>query len=259
MAMAALAQWLFPLLSLLSMALVALPFIGYARTQRLQGVMRDPRLAALGLFFLLYGLAAVVQSGGMVAVWASDEGPFPPPGTGARIGPEGMGENGTATIGAAANERSFAVAAGNGTGNGTFVDQFVFHVRTPWTFWLHHGLVIAALAVASFAYVRPAQGMAAMAAMPVVFATHAVLQTVEAVLALLPAVLAFLNWRARRTRGSLQVALGFWLLAVSHIASVAFVLARTDLSFRPLFAVPLFELFALAGITTLVLAVPRGT
>lgn len=278
------------LLVLLPMALVALPFIGYARTQRLQAFGRDPRLASLGLFFLLYGLASVVQSGGVVAVYIGDGGPgfeeavqcvtdqangtvhctrgeppFLATGPAASTPAWGSGAPANGTTGPWGTQ-------GNGTDNGTWawepgagqrIDRiFTVPVQRMWPFWLHHGLVIVALAVASFAYLRPAGsegngGMAAggavgFAALPAVVVASAVLQTAEALLALVPAVLAAVNWRRRRTPGSLQVAAGFALLAASHLAALAVVVVR------PLVLVPLFDLLALAGIATLVLAMPRG-
>lgn len=284
------------LLGVLPMALVALPFIGYARTQRLQAFGRDPRLAALGLFFLLYGLASVVQSGGVVAVYIGDEGPGfqeavrcvadegngtmrctqgAPPAFGASPTaasgpwPAGAPANGNGTAG----EPWPGGPDGNGTGNGTWswapgegrrIDRiFTVPVQRMWPFWLHHGLALAALAAASFAYLRPASlegnghgsvapAVVGIGALPTIVVASAILQTAEALLALVPAVLAAVNWRRRRTPGSLQVAAGFALLAASHLAALAVVVVR------PLVLVPVFDLLALAGIATLVLAVPRG-
>ena len=233
----------FPYLGLLlwglSLALAVLPFIGYGRTQRLQGFVRDPRLAALGWFFLLYGIAAIVQSGGAVVFFhgeaAGNATAFPVNGT---PGPE------------------FAVHAENGTGAGGFVrgDRFVVAARPAWPFWIHHGLVLAALGVVAYAYVRPAAtpAAAALAAVPFFLVSNAVFQSAETLLALVPTVMSTVNWRQRRTAGSLQVAVGFGLLALAHLASMGVVFLR------PPVLVPLFDVLALAGISTLVLAVPRG-
>jgi hypothetical protein len=275
-------EWAFYLASLLPMALVALPFIGYARTQRLQGFARDPRLAALGLFFLLYGLASVVQTGGLVAVYIGDG---PPPfsgheGDGGAIHCITDDANGTvhctrSSPGSSGdlNTSKPAPPGRNGTGEFRYriEDRLTVPVQRLWTFWLHHGLVLASLAVASYAYIRPSRedrhgdggnggtggsGGASngkmLVALPFLVLANAVLQSLEAILALMPAVLAFINWRSRRTPGSLQVALGFALLALAHIAVLGVFIVR------PLVFVPVFDLLALAGIATLVFAVPRG-
>lgn len=249
---------------LLPLAMAILPFIGYGRTQRLQAFVRDPRLTALGWFFLLYGASAVVQSGGgFVVFYAGDPGPddaftIPLNDTDGSRRDVHWGPGG----GEVHVQRMDANAtSGNGTMNGT-AGQRVDHIRHAlragpvfWPFWLHHGLVIAALLVVAIAYIRPSSptlGAAALAGVPFFVVGNAMLQTVEAVLALVPFVMALLNWRQRQTRGSLQVAIGFLLLALAHLAFVPLVLTR------PPALVPLFDILALAGIATLVFAVPRG-
>ncbi len=260
------ASWAFPLLLLLPVALAILPFIGYGRTQRLQAFVRDPRLTALGWFFLLYGASAIVQSGGGFVVFYSggpggpDDGTLTLPFNATGDGDQAFG------VAYGSGDRAFVVApgdgneaAGNGTGNwteGPRIDRQVFRAGPAlWPFWLHHALVIAALLVVAVAYVRPSAptlqtGM--LAAVPFFVVGNAMLQTVEAVLALVPFVMTLLNWRQRRTAGSLQVALGFLLIALAHLAFVPLVLTQPPL------LVPLFDILALAGIATLVFAVPRG-
>ncbi|MFA5944742.1 MAG: hypothetical protein WC876_09775, partial [Candidatus Thermoplasmatota archaeon] len=150
---------------------------------------------------------------------------------------------------------SFQVFHGNGTGGGLSGDRFIVEARLGWPFWLHHILVISALAIVAYAYVRPSSlesGAAALAAVPFFLVSNAVLQSAEALLALVPTVMSVINWRQRRTKGSLQVAVGFGLLAVAHLAFVGV------LFLRPPVIIPFFDVLALAGIATLVFAVPRG-
>jgi hypothetical protein len=232
------------LLWTLSLALSVLPFIGYGRTQRLQGFVRDPRLAALGWFFLLYGIATLVQSGGVVVLWH---------GEGLQPTPFHFNETFNGTVNGTAGERAFHVRFTNSTGE-MVRDHFAVAARPAWPFWLHHGLVLAALGVVAYAYLRPAVTAAAgaLAAVPFFTVSNAVIQSAEMLLALVPTVVSVLNWRRRRTKGSLQVAVGFGLLALAHLASVAVVFVR------PPALVPLFDVLALAGIATLVFAVPRA-
>lgn len=116
---------------------------------------------------------------------------------------------------------------------------------------LHHVLMLASLSVAVRAFGQTrAQVSPAAAGLAVLGPFIPVILAVEAALTLYLAVQAFLNHRARRSPGALQVATGFLLFFLGHMSFLVFYhpgVART----------PLGDVLALIGVILLVRLLPR--
>jgi len=197
-------------------------FVGYARTRRLQRDVGDPRLRALGWFFLLYGLATVF----LFVLHIT----FP--------------------------------LEQQGIDVGSLAGQLLLPDHAPlaaWALlWIRHALILAALLPVASAYLRRPGVLesTAPALLPLALGMMA-LQTFEAALALLPAVLTFRNYRGRHTRRSRDVATGFGLLAAGHLGLVLILLDPPRAVAAHL--IVLGQILALGGAIRLALSVPRRT
>lgn len=118
-------------------------------------------------------------------------------------------------------------------------------------FWLHHAGLVAALLLAASAY-RTRAGAEAAAVAPLLLWAEPLLRLVETGLLLWLLWQTLQNHRHRRNVGSLQVAVGFLLLAGAHAGLLA---VAAPLGWRPWWV----ELLALSGTVLLGLAVPRRT
>jgi hypothetical protein len=121
---------------------------------------------------------------------------------------------------------------------------------------LHHGLMLAALALAlrTFAVPWHAAGPAALAPALLVVRHDPhffVLGMTEALLTLYLAVAGFVNHRRRRTKGALRVAAAFLLVFLGHLAF--FLVLHHHGEVRPFWG----EALTLAGVLLLVRSVPR--